>query len=256
MADIKIQARNKFVSKLNNKIDKLNEDLKLLIQVDEALNIQSGGGLIQDALAQLQAASPNVKINPVGSVNVDLTAITAEATRLSKQLTDKVKILEDTLGLLLKHIMSTQHTKNFDLSSLTPQPDVSSLDVVSQKINDLDNKLDLGVLKTYNELFNKYSKLQKFTANESNELSREASAAGLTQQTISLLQKSIENERQKIKPTSTSSDKQPTSTQLNGSPQAKPTNINTGAKPGATPQGAKPGAKPSSSPQGAKKQGK
>ena len=247
MADIKIQARNKFVSKLNNKIDKLNEDLKLLIQVDEALNIQSGGGLIQDALAQLQAASPNVKINPVGSVNVDLTAITAEATRLSKQLTDKVKILEDTLGLLLKHIMSTQHTKNFDLSSLTPQPDVSSLDVVSQKINDLDNELDLGVLKTYNELFNKYSKLQKFTANESNELSREASAAGLTQQTISLLQKSIENERQKIKPTST---------QLNGSPQAKPTNINTGAKPGATPQGAKPGAKPSSSPQGAKKQGK
>lgn len=83
----KINTRNKFARKICTKMEKLNNDIKLLIKVDTALKNQSGGG-IADAMrkiATIKAAQ--------ASPRFDTDNIDQEITQIGTVLTQNVRVI-------------------------------------------------------------------------------------------------------------------------------------------------------------------
>ncbi len=194
MDDKKIQARNKFVGKINGKIEKLTEDIRLLIEVDQALNVQTGGGLIQDAINASKAKA--VVVTTEGTIpSPNTTALTSAAETLTRELAEKVRTLESTLGILLTHILSNNAQAKFNLGSLTPQVvNADALNDLTRELSGLDSKLDLPLLKSYGELFDKYK--NKSVRFDRANFTREANGKGITDQAvIDLLLKSIDSAR-------------------------------------------------------------
>lgn len=153
MYDKKIQARNKFVGKISGKIEKLNKDIELLIQVDNALNEQAGGSLLGDvAFAMTSIKTPTT----IGTPTIKNDALTAAAQQLSAELSEKIDILERTLRTLLEHI--GRHNPTIDLSARTIDiNDASSIAPLAGINTLLQTKFEPDKLKKFNELYAKYS---------------------------------------------------------------------------------------------------
>ncbi len=151
MPDKKIQARNKFVGKINGKIEKLNQDIKLLIEVDQALNTQTGGGLLDKVVGVLGAASAPAT---TGSVQINYDLLNAEAQTLTTQLASKITTLEKTLGLLLSHI---SRNTTVDLSRINLPADAAKLQSVRDTITRLDTDLDANKFAKFNELYDSFA---------------------------------------------------------------------------------------------------
>lgn len=150
----KIQARNKFVNKITNKIDKLNQDIKLLLEVDQALNIQVGGTLLGDvATAMNNIKTPTTTGTPI----ITNEAFTTAANQLAKELSEKIDILEKTLKTLLEHISRYNPTVDLTGQKITVN-DSTMLDPLKVINTSLQTKFEPEKLKKFNELHDKYSK--------------------------------------------------------------------------------------------------
>jgi hypothetical protein len=151
MNDKKIQARNKFVGKINGKIEKLNQDIKLLIEVDQALNAQTGGGLLDKVVGALGAAAAPIT---TGSAQINYDLLNAEAQTLTEQLATKISTLEKTLGLLLSHI---SRNTTVDLSQINLPADATKLQSVKDAITRLDTDLDANKFAKFNEIYDSFA---------------------------------------------------------------------------------------------------
>jgi hypothetical protein len=83
----KINTRNKFARKICTKMEKLNNDIKLLIKVDSALKNQSGGG-IADAMRKIAAIKIAQNANP--AQKLDTSNIDQEITQIGTELAQNV----------------------------------------------------------------------------------------------------------------------------------------------------------------------
>jgi hypothetical protein len=135
MSEEKSKLRNKFVLKINKNVEKLTNDINLLMQVDKALNNLSGGGKIQVAINQLSHNHHDSVRN-----------LTLEATEYSKELTTKIEILGKSIELLLQHINNTKSTT------------IGNLDPLRKALDTLSTEYDISLLDKYNNLYTKYSK--------------------------------------------------------------------------------------------------
>lgn len=152
MDDKKIQARNKFVGKINGKIEKLTEDIRLLIEVDQALNVQTGGALLGD-IAQ---AMKNIKTpSTTGQPSLNMSALDAAANALADELRGKITTLETTLRTLLTHI--SNHQSTVDLSSLNVPVPTTSIGPLSGVNTLLDANFEPRQLETFNRLLSRYT---------------------------------------------------------------------------------------------------
>lgn len=151
MTDKKIQARNKFVGKISEKIDKLNKDIKLLLEVDQVLNVQVGGGLLDQVVAAVNAsAAPNV----IGEAKIDYQALNSEAQTLTAQLGEKINTLEKTLAVLLTHISKNA---TFDLDQVNLPVNTTSLQSVRDQVARLDSSLDANKFTEFNQIYDAYA---------------------------------------------------------------------------------------------------
>ncbi len=146
----KIQARNRFVSKISEKITKLNQDIELLLQVDQALKSQVGGGLL-DTILKVASASTPATIN---APKVNDTALNAKAVELTNDLQKKITTLEETLGILLSHISKGEP---YDLSKLDITLPADKLDSIGIEINKLDSKLDANKFEQFNIIYKRFT---------------------------------------------------------------------------------------------------
>ncbi len=183
MDDKKIQARNKFVGKINQKIEKLNEDIKLLIEVDKALNTQTGGGLLTSLNAAISSPPSTV------TSRVDYGALDTKAQELTRQLEGKIKTLEDTLGLLLSHITSRSGTAA-DVTA-----DANKLNGIDARITAMDSDLDLKQLAAYKTIFEKYTQMANIDLAAYKREYSSGDFASVSPQVKELLHKAIESKR-------------------------------------------------------------
>lgn len=151
MSDKKIQARNKFVGKISKKIDKLNQDIKLLLEVDQALNLQVGGGLLDRVVAAIN--TPSVPAT-TGQASINYTNLSSEAANLTSQLEQKITTLENTLGVLLTHISKNSP---YDLNQIRLQADPITLANVKAQVARLDSSLDANKFEVFNRIYDAYA---------------------------------------------------------------------------------------------------
>ena len=147
MADKKIQARNKFVGKISNKIDKLNQDIKLLLEVDKALNVQVGGGVLEEFSKVVNQSTNQKTIQKLNDSD-----LVAKVNDLTTTLQKKITILENTLGILLSHLSKSEP---YDISNI--KIPVNGLDSISEEINKLDSTLDANKFEEFNRIYLKYT---------------------------------------------------------------------------------------------------
>jgi hypothetical protein len=146
----KIQARNKFVGKISEKIDKLTQDIELLLQVDQALNSQVGGGLLDKIIAATSAAAPGT----INAPKINNTALNAKAIELTNDLQKKITTLEETLGILLSHISKGEP---YDLSKLDVTMPTDELNQIAAEINKLDTQLDADKFEQFNSIYKRFT---------------------------------------------------------------------------------------------------
>lgn len=146
----KIQARNKFVGKISGKIDKLNQDIQLLLQVDQALDVQTGGGLLDKIMEAASAAKPST----VGDPTIDNSTLNTRVVELTNDLQKKITTLEETLGILLSHISKSDP---YDLSKLKIPIPAASLDKIAAEITKLDSQLDADKFEQFNTVYKQFT---------------------------------------------------------------------------------------------------
>lgn len=151
MTDKKIQARNKFVGKISEKIDKLNKDIKLLLEVDQVLNVQVGGGLLNQVVA---AVSSSAVPSTMGEAKINYQALNSEAQTLTMQLEEKINTLEKTLAVLLTHISKNA---TFDLDQINLPVNTTSLQSVREQVARLDSSLDANKFTEFNQIYDMYA---------------------------------------------------------------------------------------------------
>jgi hypothetical protein len=151
MTDKKIQARNKFVGKISEKIDKLNKNIKLLLEVDQALNVQVGGGLLDQVVAAVNASAVPATI---GQAKINYQALNSEAQTLTAQLGEKINTLEKTLAVLLTHISKNT---TFDLDQVNLPVNTTSLQSVRDQVARLDSSLDANKFTEFNQIYDTYA---------------------------------------------------------------------------------------------------
>lgn len=99
----KINTRNKFARKICSKMEKLNNDIKLLIKVDSALKNQSGGGLLNDI---------SNAIADVEKPDVDLQEINQEILAYGNTLSANITSLTVTLQSILYQLRQLAEDTN------------------------------------------------------------------------------------------------------------------------------------------------
>ncbi len=113
MSENKLEARNKFVSKLEKKINEMNESIQLLAKVDEKLLLKQTGGTDSTGLYTLGISIANLDARAAAWK----TALTA-----STKLNDRLNELNKNVALYQKRI--TDIIDNLDI----PSKDTSKLD--------------------------------------------------------------------------------------------------------------------------------
>jgi hypothetical protein len=187
----KIQARNKFVGKLSEKIDKLQQDIELLLQVDQALNIQSGGGLLNDIMEATKVA----ELTTTGQPKIDDAKLNQRVNELTTNLQKKITTLEETLVILLSHISKSEP---YDLSKLSFTIPATGLDSIDAEIKKLDSNLDADKFEQFNLIYKKYTTMDNLIV-ESDYKKDFSQATNLSNEVKGLLHKSITSDRSKKK---------------------------------------------------------
>ena len=149
--DNKMQARNKFANKISQKIDKLNKDIQLLIQVDQVFKIQTGG--VNGLLSTFADAIINKEIKYSGTPTVNTTKLKDDANKLAGELQTKIGTLETTLKSL---IAALQKSQTVDLSKIDPiiVPTGAVLDNIKNNVHNDLNTVNSNVNKIIE--FNKF----------------------------------------------------------------------------------------------------
>ena len=134
MTDIKMQARNKFANKISQKIDKLNNDIQLLIQVDQVFKTQSGGA--PPLLSTFADAIMNKTITHKGTPTLDTGKLKTEADKLASDLQTKIDSLETTLKKLIAALEKSQEIDISKVKITVPTNNV--LDEIKAKESKLE----------------------------------------------------------------------------------------------------------------------
>lgn len=149
--DNKMQARNKFANKISQKIDKLNKDIQLLIQVDQVFKIQTGG--VNGLLSTFADAIVNKEIKYSGTPTVNTTKLKSDVDKLATELQTKIGTLETTLKSL---IAALQKSQTVDLSK------IKSIDVPTGAVLDNIKNNVQNDLNTVNANVNTIIEFNKF----------------------------------------------------------------------------------------------
>ena len=107
----KFNTRNKFARKICSKMEKLNNDIKLLIKVDTTLKNQSGGALLQD----LQQALSQVKAKASTENRLNYEAANSKINELASELDQTANILTESMQALLLNIQTLSNQLATDI---------------------------------------------------------------------------------------------------------------------------------------------